>query len=293
MALDINDVISGDWKDVPVAQRSEMATLLDQFEKDTGYQVDVPLAMVHSMATAGVNDMRHFSIYVWDHTPLTDMQRMSMPWMGVGLTQDQYDREIRTFAAEYQRLTGQQLNPFAQISNGFITDPVFQSAWDAMRTGQSATDWGLAMSKDPNAQKLNPGLSQGLDYFQTEGKESNLAGIFKELTGAGAPQDLLDRSLKLDPTAFRAQVVTDPQMLNTYGWLKYGKNYEQFQAFKNDQRQFIGHDLNDTEALAQLQYTHELHHVLGAYQTAQLRPEQQTQQAQQLGAPGTSQSEVR
>lgn len=76
----------------------------------------------------------------------------------------------------------------------------------------------------------------------------------------------------------------DKAMQETYGWLKYGLDYEQLQQQKLGMRAEFGRDLSDQEAVTQLQY---LHQASGSSYQAQARPPQQDKAA------GVGQSVIR
>lgn len=58
-------------------------------------------------------------------------------------------------------------------------------------------------------------------------------------------------------------------MQQTYGWLKYNMNFQQFQAQKMGMTQSFGYQLSDAQALQQLQY---FHTNQGTNQSASIEP---------------------
>jgi hypothetical protein len=259
MAISV-DTLGKDWSDVPLSEKTQMASLLDQFGQASGYSINLSDATLHEMAKAGIDDFRAFSIYAWDHTNLTDTQRMTMPWLGAGMTHDAYDSAVRQYAAEWKSMTGQNMPTFGNIKDGFLTDPTFQKVWDSMRQNLSPTEWAQNLQSDATVKAANPGAPYGLDYLSTQQRLLELSQTYQNLTGQLPSPELLNaninKAINLTGSEFQNVLLADPKMLETYGWLRYGLNFQQFQQQKLDMRGKFGTDLTDAQAVQQLQYLH-------------------------------------
>ena len=84
---------------------------------------------------------------------------------------------------------------------------------------------------------------------------------FRSLTGQAAPQDIVERALHdhqgtMTMGQFETWLLAQDAIKNTYGWLKFGLDFQQFQTQKLQMRTQFGRDLTDEEATAQLRYHH-------------------------------------
>jgi hypothetical protein len=101
----------------------------------------------------------------------------------------------------------------------------------------------------------------GMTSTEYDSKLESYDTSFRTLTGQNAPQDLIDRALHehqgtMTGAQFENWLLAQDSIKNTYGWLKYGLDFQQFQTQKLQMRQQFGRELSDAEATTQLQYLH-------------------------------------
>ena len=122
---------------------------------------------------------------------------------------------------------------------------------------------------------------------------------FKKLTGQDISSDALQSAFTKvkDPTGagflsgsqYAQQLQSDTNMQNTYGWLKYGMDYSQFQQHKLGMTAAFGGTPTDAQATQALSYWHQ-----NASATAEVRAQTQTPgQQQKAPSPGEAQSVIR
>lgn len=119
-------------------------------------------------------------------------------------------------------------------------------------------------------------------------------GSFRQLTGVDAPQDVINQALaqnqgRMSGPQFETWLLSQDNIKQQYGWLRYGLDFQQFQTQKLSMRQGFGRELTDAEAVAQLQYRHA---AQGANVGVQAQQSQTAQERKQAGV-GVSGSVVR
>lgn len=228
--------------------------------------------------------------------------------------------QINQWADQWEQLTGYTVT----LSQGQLQNMAQNTAGTVGSLSDMANYIWVRQSWIPqNVRDTMPWAGLGIDRDQYQARLSSLSSVYQRLTGKApdlsnmggsvvgggadfgkggvnggmSSSDMLFRALAGDVSAgdLEQQLTQDSQMQKTYGWLKFGLNYDQFQRQKADYRTSFGADLTDEQAINQLKYDHALGHVLGAYQTAQLQPESAAQQQQQPPTPaaGLTSSTVR
>lgn len=139
-----------------------------------------------------------------------------------------------------------------------------------------------------------PWAQYGLDETQYHGAVMAFDNTFMSLTGQAATQDLIDQALhvhqgQMTGPQFQTWLLSQDKIKNTYGWLKYGLDFNQFQTQKLQMRTQFGRDLDNSEAVTQLQY---LHSASGPNMAVQVNPTFSQQEKRQAQI-GPTQSEVR
>jgi hypothetical protein len=126
-------------------------------------------------------------------------------------------------------------------------------------------------------------------YALLTGKNLDVLGVFG--SASGADQGMVASALRnnLTPDLFAQQITSDVNMQITYGWLRYGLNFQQFQQQKLGMQQAFGNTLNDAQAVQQLQY---FHTNQGSDQAVRQQATL-TQVEKQAAVQGAAQSEVR
>lgn len=116
------------------------------------------------------------------------------------------------------------------------------------------------MSSDQ--QQAQPWAAVGVDRDTYHTYTQQFSTMFETLTGQQMGVDQIQKALQQGYTAstYRDFLMADKNTLETYGWLKYGYNYQQFQTYKEGLNQSFGAGrsggLSDQQALLQLQYLH-------------------------------------
>ena len=106
-----------------------------------------------------------------------------------------------------------------------------------------------------------PWAKYGMSALEYNTKFEAYDNSFLQLTGQNLTQDLLDQALKthqgvMTGAQFNTWLMSQDSIKNTYGWLKYGLDFQQFQQQKLQMQTSFGGQLSDAEAVVQLQYAH-------------------------------------
>lgn len=126
----------------------------------------------------------------------------------------------------------------------------------------------------PQAVMNSPWAAFGLGADAFKAAYTSYQQTLKELTGGtgdwGQFSNLLtQQGGQMNAAWLRGNLMQDPEMLKTYGWLRYGVDYTQFQTQKLQWGHLFGKDLTNDEGVAQLQY---LHQAQGAGHEARQTP---------------------
>jgi hypothetical protein len=111
------------------------------------------------------------------------------------------------------------------------------------------------MSQD--LQQNMPWARYGLSADQFNAAINDYGTVFQDLTGAAPTPDQLAQALQKRYTGaeWRTKLMQDANMLKTYGWLKFGLSYAQFQQSKQTMVLGLGFTPTDQQAILQLQYS--------------------------------------
>lgn len=175
-----------------------------------------------------------------------------------------------------------------QTSAGWVTNLFGLGQY--MKDHTAPGPYNLVWMDAPFQQWAWYGMSAGEYSSKLEAFDST----FKQLTGQSVSQDLVDRALKehqgaMSGAQFGTWLEAQDSIKNTYGWLKYGIDFQQFQTQKLQMRSSFGRDLTDAEAVTQLQY---LHAAQGPNVSVGVTPTL-TQQERKTANVGVGQSVVR
>lgn len=170
------------WAGIGQELRNEIEDLEHQWQVDAGFPFAIQPATLAEMAKAHVVTYSDFSQYLWNKNLIPPDVRAREPWVGFGVSQDQWNSTMSSFADSWFSMTGQTLDTTPGGDR-------FKEITAAMLRGESPSQWMAKLQQDANMQK-------------------------------------------------------------TYGWLKYGMNFQQFQQYKVGQRTAFGRDLSNEEALA-------------------------------------------
>lgn len=113
---------------------------------------------------------------------------------------------------------------------------------------------------------------------------SSYQALMLQYTGTGGTADDFASKLRATNGQLTSSFITesllhDPNMMNTYGWLKYGMTYDQFQQQKQQMTQAFGQTLDDAEAVKQLEYWHQNASASQAAKVAQTLTQVEKQEA--------------
>lgn len=207
-----------------------------------------------------------------------------------------YVNELKAWADQYMQASGYTVEifdvnlewmashnvesyaDFAREKWGGLTDAQRQqSPW--LVTGLGKDAWTSAVNQYSEVFEQLTGRPLNTAYEVGQGPAPGSRQ--KRVSTPGNPDfDLFSQYLGqgLTSSEFNQKLMHDKAFQDTYGWVKYGMNYDQFQQQKLNMRQSFGKDLSDQEAVTQLQYLHSNSTAAEARgATAQAKPEGQGQ----------------
>lgn len=124
--------------------------------------------------------------------------------------------------------------------------------------GNIGSAWGN-MSQQPWAW-------YGMSATEYNTRMAAYQSAWSQLTGTDLPtndgnNNIVDQALKqfqgqMSESQFQQWLLNQDSIKNTYGWLRYGLNFNQFQQQKLSMNFAFGRTLSDTEGVTQLQYLH-------------------------------------
>jgi hypothetical protein len=170
--------------------------------------------------------------------------------------------QIRNLVNEWEQLTGFTISFNDWAINEMAGKPgEFETIYDIGRFAEiySGSLWWQFIPE--HALDKIPWAKFGMSSTEYNAKLEAYDTAFQTLAGTSAPPDLVERALKehqgvMSGSQFQTWLLAQDAIKNTYGWLKYGLDFEQFQAQKLQMRSSFGRDLSDAEAVTQLQYQH-------------------------------------
>ena len=152
---------------------------------------------------------------------------------------------------------------------GYSVEPTTAQLLDMANKGAlTLADFGKYMATQPNAQAAvanMPWANYGLNKDEYAATAAIFGTTFKQVTGQDISPEALAKAFSNpnDPTGtnlltgsqYQQQLMNDTTVQNTYGWVKYGLNFEQWTQQKLSMQTSFGRTLNDAEAATVLQYT--------------------------------------
>lgn len=171
-------------------------------------------------------------------------------------------------------IPGGEQNLLSDLRNQFeyligFTINISKKALLAMANGRVLTlrDFGRFLSTNGKKFGVNldkyPWAKYGLDKDQYASMSSVFSQEYKKVTGADIAGSALQQAFEnplapgqglLTGSQYQQQLMQDAAIQKTYGWVKYGLDYSQWQAQKLSMRTELGRDIKDSEAATLLQY---------------------------------------
>lgn len=172
--------------------------------------------------------------------------------------------------AEYQNTLLDLEHSWQQLTGYNV--PVSEDDMVKMSHDRSLTlaDFGQYMwtKMAPDLKTAMPWAEFGVSKDEFHELVLHFGSGFKALTGEDPSQDVIHQALarvggsgvssfyRFTADEWQQWLIHDQTMRDTYGWLKYGMDRQQFDTHKQEMRQSFGFDLSDKEATQQLQYFH-------------------------------------
>lgn len=152
--------------DIPTAERNQLSTLRDEYERLTGYAFTVQDGWLVAFANQGqaMNNLTDFASQIWAQNLLPQDWKGTQPWLQFGMDHADYQSLATTFGSEYKKLTGQDIPP-DQLTNAFQTS---QRGAGGLLTG---TEYAQQLMQDTTLQKQYGWIKYGLDYNQWTGQK--------------------------------------------------------------------------------------------------------------------------
>lgn len=126
--------------------------------------------------------------------------------------------------------------------------------------------------------------SYGTEYQKLTGQTLDAAGLQKAFTSVKDPTG----NNFLSASQYATQLQQDQNVQNTYGWVKYGLDYNQFQQHKASMAQAFGGTPTDAQGVQALQFWKQ-----NASATAEVRAAPASQAKNAPATPGDAQSVIR
>lgn len=193
---------------------------------------------------------------------------------------------LMDFRNRWEALIGYQ----SQVSDQEMLN-IVNSGWD------STSLHGFSDAMKAAVPANMPWARYGLTSDQYASLSSTFGTEFQKLTGQAIDQPNLAKAFTaqqdvtggfLSGSQYASQLQQDKNIQDTYGWVKYGLDYNQFQQHKQSMTQAFGGAPSDPQAVQALQYWHVNQ---AASQAVQAQPASQAKNAPVT--PGTAQSVIR
>ena len=206
--------------------------------------------------------------------------------------------EIADLVTQWELLAGYAVQDIPQWAINDMADNKFIDIANLYDVGQymqhfvGSQPWQIHPAQGMPGQWAWFGMSATEYQTKLEAYDST----FMSLTGQNVPADLVDQALRqhqgtMTGAQFSTWLLNQASVKNTYGWLRFGLDFQQFQQRKLDMQSAFGTNyyLSDAQAVAQLTY---LHAAQGANVSAAVQPTL-TQVERKQVSQGPAQSEVR
>lgn len=187
--------------------------------------------------------------HTWDGIPSgyqTELEDLAMQWQqvaGFGITIDQ--KALRKMADAHV-VSLRDLGLWMWNNGGMSDDLKQRSPWLAWGMDQSTFQRQLSDYQDTYEQLTG----QRADFDPSTlvgGKQMDMASAY---FWQSFQQNLTQSGL-------RERLLHDDRVQSTYGWVRFGLDFDTFQQRKVDMRMSFGQDLNNDQAVLQLQYLHQ------------------------------------
>lgn len=196
--------------------------------------------------------------------------------------------QIRDLVNQWEQLAGYSVS---------VGDDMVSAMADAVQGfGQIVSLYDVGQWIHAHGQPLDnfPWARYGMNVSEWTAKMGAFADAYGSLTGQGIDEPMFEALLtkthgQASEGEFRTLISSDPRIRETYGWVKFGLDWQSFQQQKDQMRLMTGFELDDKQALLQLQYTHR--NQGGSSEVSQQAAAQPEQRRQ--AAIGPFQSEVR
>jgi hypothetical protein len=201
--------------------------------------------------------------------------------------------QLRDLRDQWEQLVGYQFEIPDWAIQEMAGDPGrYQTLYDVGQYMQAHAGYGSgAFLWTPDRSAAMPWAKYGMSATAYATRVEGYDSTFRTLTGQAAPIDLVDTALRehegtMTAAQFSTWLMAQDNIKNTYGWLRYGLDFQQFQTQKLQMRSSFGRDLTDQEAVTQLQY---LHAAAGSNAGASVQPtfSQQEKKSAQVGVEGS------
>jgi hypothetical protein len=177
-------------------------------------------------------------------------------------------KEWKNLPQEYQNLL-EGLSTQWEALVGFSIPVSHGMLLDMARHGVlTLWDFGHYMGGDS---RVSPGGAMpwayyGLDKDAFQSAVLDYSQVYQDLTGQTPGKDLLAVALgqRYTGTEWRTFLQQDASLQKTYGWLKLGYNFQQFQSAKVGMQESLGYVPSDQQAVLQLQYSQAGHNSAAA-----------------------------
>jgi len=168
--------------------------------------------------------------------------------------------QMQDLVTQWEQLIGYQGTVSDQLLANIVNNYTISDIYDVAQylKGNMGSAW--------TNMSIQPWAWYGMSATEYNSKLASYRSTWSQLTGTELPANdgngnLVDQALKqyqgqMSDTQFQQWLMSQDSIKNTYGWLKYGLNFDQFQQQKQTMNLAFGRSLTDTEGVTQLQYLH-------------------------------------
>lgn len=173
----------------------------------------------------------------------------------------EYRNILEALKLEWEGLTGYRYSPGDNDQMIFMAR---NGVADLKTFAQKMAVDGDLKNSNPDFYNTVPWAQYGLNQAQYSAQQTTYAEEYKKATGQEPDTAALTSAFTsfagserlLSGTEYYQKLTNDANLQKTYGWLKYGMDYQSFQQQKLGMTQAFGRTLSDAEATTQLQYFH-------------------------------------
>lgn len=175
----------------------------------------------------------------------TELEDLALQWQqlaGFGMTID--EATLRKMADAHV-ISLRDMGQWLWNSGVMPEDLKERTPWLAFGIDQTTWNQQLGQYEDMYEQITGQRLNFGLNIGAAEAADPGNVAIVQAFMG------------NLSQSAFREALLHDQRIMSTYGWVKFGLDFDTFQQRKVDMRMQFGQDLSNDQAVLQLQYLHQ------------------------------------